>query len=120
MGLFGKMFGKDEKKEKGCCCEMEIVELDDDVEAPSCGCDGSLADAVRLTVLGPGCKKCHQLNDNAKEAAGTAAKEVVVEYVTDPVTIAEAGIMSTPALLVNGKVASQGKVLTVDEIAALI
>ena len=39
-----------------------------------------------------------------------------VEYVTDPVAIAEAGIMATPALLVNGKVVSQGKVLAQSEI----
>lgn len=119
MGLFGKMFGKDDKKES-CCCEMEIVELDDDTEAPSCGCDAGSTDAVRITVLGPGCKKCHQLNDNANEAAADAAKEVAVEYVTDPVAIAEAGVMSTPALLVNGKVVSQGKVLTSQEISGLI
>lgn len=43
-----------------------------------------------------------------------------VDYVTDPAAIANAGIMSTPALLVNGKVVSQGKVLSSDEIASLI
>ena len=43
-----------------------------------------------------------------------------VDYVTDPVAIAEAGIMSTPALLVDGKVVSQGKVLTSEETADLI
>ena len=43
-----------------------------------------------------------------------------VEYVTDPVAIAEAGIMATPALLVNGKVVSQGKVLAQSEIEELL
>lgn len=39
MGLFGKMFGKEEKKES-CCCEMEIVELPEGEEAiDTCDCD---------------------------------------------------------------------------------
>ncbi len=124
MGLFGKMFGNDGKKEKSCC-EMEIVELPEGEEAATacdCGgaCDAPKADSVTLTVLGPGCKRCHQLNDNALIFAAESEGAVNVEYVTDPVSIAEAGIMSTPALLVNGKVMSQGKVLSVDEISALI
>lgn len=122
MGLFGKMFGKEEKK---ACCDVEIVEVPEGEEAPSdCDCGGNCGaptgDAITLTILGPGCKRCHQLNDNAQEAARKAAKRVSVDYVTDPVAIAESGIMSTPALLVDGKVVSQGKVLTSEEIANLI
>lgn len=61
-------------------------------EAPAaCECDSSGAVAVVLTVLGPGCKRCHQLNDNAQAAASKAGGAVSVEYVTDPVAIAEAG-----------------------------
>lgn len=123
MGLFGKMFGKEDKKDS--CCDMEIVVVPEGEEEPTaCDCGGTCgtpdADAVVLTVLGPGCKRCHQLNENAQGAARKAAKKVSVDYVTDPVAIAEAGIMSTPALLVDGKVVSQGKVLTPEEIAGLI
>ena len=119
MGLFGKVFGKEDKKDS-CCCDMEIVEVPEGEEAPAaCECDSSGADAVVLTVLGPGCKRCHQLNDNAQAAASKAGGAVSVEYVTDPVAIAEAGIMATPALLVNGKVVSQGKVLAQSEIEEL-
>ena len=123
MGLFGKMFGKEEKKE-GCCCEMEIVELPKDDAAAPCDCGDVCAapgtESVTLTVLGPGCKRCHQLNDNALALAARSAKTLNVEYSTDPVAIAEAGIMATPALLVNGKVVSQGKVLTESEIEELL
>ena len=120
MGLFGKVFGKEDKKDS-CCCDMEIVEVPEGEEAPAaCECDSSGADAVVLTVLGPGCKRCHQLNDNAQAAASKAGGAVSVEYVTDPVAIAEAGIMATPALLVNGKIVSQGKVLKVDEVEKLL
>ena len=63
-----------------------------------------------------GCSALPQLNDNALALAARSAKTLNVEYSTDPVAIAEAGIMATPALLVNGKVVSQGKVLTESEI----
>lgn len=57
MGLFGKVFGKEDKKDS-CCCDMEIVEVPEGEEAPAaCECDSSGADAVVLTVLGPGCKR---------------------------------------------------------------
>ena len=123
MGLFGKIFGKEEKKESRCC-EMEIVELPEgEIAAPcDCGdaCDAPGAESITLTVLGPGCKRCHQLHENAQAAASKADGSVGVEYVTDPAAIAEAGVMSTPALLVNGKIVSQGKVLKVDEVEKLL
>lgn len=123
MGLFRKMFGKEEKKES-CCCEMEIVELPEDDTVAPCDCGEACAEPgtepVTLTVLGPGCKRCRQLHENAQAAASKADGSVGVEYVTDPVAIAEVGIMSTPALLVNGKVVSQGKVLAPEEIGRLI
>lgn len=123
MGLFGKIFGKEEKKES-CCCEMEIVELSEGDTSAPCDCGDACAapgtESTTLTVLGPGCKRCHQLHENAQAAASKADGSVDVEYVTDPVAIAEAGIMSTPALLVNGKVVSQGKVLAPEEIAELL
>lgn len=124
MGLFGKVFGKEEKKS---CCDVRIVEVPEGDEAPdACDCEGAcdaptpIGDAVTLTILSPGCKRCHQLNDNALALAARSAKTLNVEYSTDPVAIAEAGIMATPALLVNGKVVSQGKVLTESEIEELL
>lgn len=123
MGLFRKMFGKEEKKES-CCCEVEIVEAPEGKNAAPCDCKGACdtpeADAIVLTVLGPGCRRCHQLHENARAAASKADSSVGIEYATDPVAIAEAGIMSTPALLVNGKVVSQGKVFKVAEIEELL
>lgn len=41
MGLFGKVFGKEDKKDS-CCCDMEIVEVPEGEEAPAaCECDSS-------------------------------------------------------------------------------
>ena len=117
MGLFKDIFGKKEKE--SCCCELAIVEEGEDSGA-SCDCGGQCAEGTVVTVMGPGCKKCHQLNDNANQVATELGGSISVEYVTDPAAIAEAGVMSTPALLVDGKVVSQGKVLSPDEIRALL
>ena len=114
MGLFGKIFGKEEKKES-CCCEMEIVELSEGDTAAPCDCGDACAapgtESTTLTVLGPGCKRCHQLHENAQAAASKADGSVDVEYVTDPVAIAEAGICSTPVLIaLLAVVASSGSI----------
>ena len=71
-----------------------------------------------VKVLGSGCKACHQLYDNALKATeGTGIK---VEYITDLQKIAEYGVMSMPALVVNGKVISAGKTLKPADIQKLI
>lgn len=113
MGLFGR------KKEKKACCEIEIVEEAEGTGA-ACDCGGNCGDTKVVTVMGPGCKKCHQLNENAKQLARELGGSIKVDYVTDPAAMAEAGVMSTPALLVDGKVVSQGKVLSAEEIRALL
>jgi len=70
-----------------------------------------------VKVLSSGCKACRQLYDNALKAAeGT---DIKVEYITDMQKIAEYGVMSMPALVVNGKVVSAGKILKPADIARL-
>ncbi len=71
----------------------------------------------KATVYGTGCKKCRQLHANVAEAAGPG---VEVEYVTDMAQVAAAGVMSMPALAVDGEVVSSGKVLSVEEAARLL
>jgi small redox-active disulfide protein 2 len=73
-----------------------------------------------IKILGSGCRKCIALADNAKAAALAAEKEAEIVKVTDFAEIAAFGVMSTPALVVDGKVVSTGKVLTADEIGKLI
>jgi len=75
---------------------------------------------MQIKILGSGCKKCVALADNAKAAAQTAGIDFEIEKVTDIVTIAGYGIMSTPGLVLNEKVASAGRVLSVPEIAQLL
>lgn len=75
---------------------------------------------MKIKILGSGCKKCVALADNAKTAAQDAGMKFEIEKVTDIVTIATYGIMSTPGLVLNEKVASAGRVLSVPEIAQLL
>ena len=72
----------------------------------------------KVTVYGTGCKKCQPLHRSALEAA--EGRDVQVDYVTDMAQIAAAGIMSMPALAVDGEVVSSGRVLSADEVAALL
>lgn len=69
-----------------------------------------------IKVLGSGCKKCIALGENAKAAAEAAGIEAEIIKVTDIVEMAAYGIMSTPALVIDEKLVSAGKVLSMDEV----
>ena len=73
-----------------------------------------------IKILGSGCKKCVTLADNAKAAAEAAGKTVEIVKVTDFAEIAGYGVMSTPALVVDEKLLSSGKVLSAAEIGHLL
>ncbi|MGB8685750.1 MAG: thioredoxin family protein [Microcoleus sp.] len=75
---------------------------------------------IRVEVLGTGCKKCQQLEANAKEAIATLNLDAEILHITDPIEIAKRGVMSTPALTINGKVVSKGKVIAPAEIQPLL
>lgn len=73
-----------------------------------------------IKILGSGCKKCLALAENAKAAAQIVAINADIEKVTDVVTIAGYGIMSTPGLAIDEKVVSAGRVLSVSEIVIIL
>lgn len=109
MGLFGK------KKEetKGCCC------------GGNCNADTmAQAEAAKaaagVKVLGTGCAKCYALEEATREALSELGMDTTIDHVTDFTQIAAYGVMTTPALVVDGKVVSYGKVLKKDEAKALI
>lgn len=95
------------KKEKKCCCEnvSNINQVSDD---------------QGIKILGSGCAKCMKLEDHVKEALGQLNLDLPVEHVTDFAKIASYGVMSTPALVLNGEVVSFGKVLSVDEVKHIL
>ncbi len=75
---------------------------------------------LKLQILGSGCAKCKTLGQHTEAAAQALGLEYEMEKVTDMNAIIDAGVMSTPALAVNGQIRSTGKVLSVDEIKTLL
>lgn len=73
-----------------------------------------------IKVLGSGCKKCGLLVENAKLAAEELGLEAEIVKVEDIAEIAAYGVMSTPALVVDEKVVSYGKVLSPKAIVKLL
>ena len=70
----------------------------------------------KIQVLGTGCPKCKLLFANAETAVKSAGIEAQLEKVEKIVDIMKFGVMSTPALVVDGQVKSVGKVLSPDGI----
>lgn len=75
---------------------------------------------TKIQILGSGCDKCRKLADNAKLAAERLNLPCEIEKIEEINQITAFGVMMTPALAVNGKVVSSGKVLTADEIAGFL
>jgi len=75
---------------------------------------------MKIEVLGMGCANCKRLYENALEAVKVIGKEVEVVKVEDIQKIMAYGVMSTPALVVDGVVKTKGKVPKVEEIKELI
>lgn len=73
-----------------------------------------------IKVLGSGCKKCNDLEKATVTALEQLGMDSAVEHVTDFAQIGSYGVMNTPALVVDGKVVSSGKLLTVEEIVEIL
>ncbi|WP_049721569.1 thioredoxin family protein [Gilvimarinus polysaccharolyticus] len=75
---------------------------------------------MKIKILGSGCKKCNTLTENAQAALSNLGLEAEIIKVTDYAEIAAHGVMSTPALAIDDKVVSMGKVLSSSEIEPLL
>ena len=109
MGLFSK------KKEetKSCCCGGNCTpETMAQAEAAKT--------SAGIKVLGAGCAKCKALEDAVQAALSELGMDTAIDHVTDFTQIAAYGVMTTPALVVDGKVVSYGKVLKKDEAKTII
>ena len=101
-------------EETGCCCGSEPK------AEGSCCCGAPVDGICCVKVLGAGCKSCHEQYENAKAAVQSLGLKVEVEYITDMEKVMEYGVMSMPAIVVNDKVASMGKVLKAAEVEELL
>ncbi len=75
---------------------------------------------MNIKILGGGCKSCHKLEENTKEALEQLSIITSIEKVTDLKDIMAYGVMKTPALVVNGKVLTTGYVAKTKEIIKLL
>lgn len=113
MALFGKRKEKEETKSSCCCggnCDCESMEQ----------AEKAKTEGASVKVLGSGCAKCNALEAATKAALEQLGMDTTIEHVTDFAKIAAYGVMSTPALVVDGKVVSYGKVLKTEEVIAIL
>ena len=115
MALFGKKKEEDKAESTCCCGSLEAAKT----EVASC-CGEKVDGICCIKVLGAGCKSCHEQYENAKKAVENLGLDVEVEYITDMEKVMSYGVMSMPALLVNDKIVSVGKVLKPKEIEKLL
>lgn len=127
MALFNFGKKKEEKKAPTCCCTASQAEE----TAGCCGsvskeesagyCCGAPVEGICcVKVLGAGCKSCHEQYENAKAAVKALGLDLEVEYITDMEKIMGYGVMSMPAIVVNEKVVSMGKVLKTADVEKLL
>ena len=75
---------------------------------------------MKIEVLGPGCPKCHNTEENVKKALSELNKQAEVIKVTDISAMIDKGILQTPALIIDGKIVIQGKIPTAEQVKQFI
>lgn len=73
---------------------------------------------LNITVYGPGCAKCKEVERRVHQAVKNAGVEANIQKATDFTEMAKAGILTTPAISINGAIKAAGRVPTEDEIMA--
>ncbi len=112
MGLFGKK--KNEEKAPACCCGGNC-------DAKSMAkAETAKVEGANVKVLGSGCAKCNALEAATKAALEQLGMDTTIDHVTDFTQIAAYGVMTTPALVIDGKVVSYGKVLKTEEVVKIL
>lgn len=71
---------------------------------------------MEITVLGSGCSRCKTLEQNARKAVAELGVKAQFVKITDIEKIIEYGVMSTPAIAIDGKIMASGRMCDVDEI----
>ncbi|MDD4371043.1 MAG: thioredoxin family protein [Anaerostipes sp.] len=107
-----KLFGKKEESKSPCCggnCKSETMQ-NMEQERNERG----------IKILGSGCAKCIALENATRTAISEMGLDIEIKHITDFAQIASYGVMTTPALVLDGKVVSYGRVLTVQEVNTIL
>jgi small redox-active disulfide protein 2 len=75
---------------------------------------------MRIEVLGDSCSKCGVLWDHVRQAVAEAGVEVELSRTNDPESLNRFGVRTLPGLVLDGRVVSSGKILSVAELKKLI
>jgi small redox-active disulfide protein 2 len=75
---------------------------------------------MKIKVLGPGCARCHQLEETAREVVKELAIDASIEEVKDINKIMKYPILTTPGLVVNEELVCSGRVPTKVEVTTFI
>jgi len=75
---------------------------------------------MKIEILGTGCPKCQRLEQNVRKALEESAKKAEIIKVTTVEEIISYGIMSTPALIIDGEVKVYGMVCSIEEIKEML
>ncbi len=75
---------------------------------------------LNITVYGPGCAKCKETERRLRHVVEQTGVEAVVTKATDFAEMAKAGVLTTPAVAVDGVVKIAGHIPSEDEIRALL
>ena len=112
MALFGK---KNKGVKTKSCCYDENCDAESMAKAETAKTEGA-----GIKVPGTGCPKRNALQAATKAALEQLGMDTTIDHVSDFSQIAAYGVMTTPALVVDGKVVSYGKVLKTDEVVKLL
>lgn len=129
MGLFSFGKKKEEKQVPTCCCGSSNAPAEETSgcccgstdQAGGSACCGETGNGIAsIKVLGAGCKSCHEQYENAAVAVKAMGLDTEVEYITDMEKVMGYGVMSMPAIVVNERVVSMGKVLKSADVEKLL
>ncbi len=108
------LFGKKKVETTSCCCGGNC-----DAESMT-KAESAKTEGASVKVLGSGCAKCNQLETATKAALEQLGMDTTIDHVTDFSQISTYGVMTTPALVIDGKVVSYGKVLKTEEVVKIL
>ena len=75
---------------------------------------------MKILIAGPGCPKCQTTEKNVRDACEQLSLDAEVMHLSDVKEYAKYGVMLTPAVIIDNKVVSSGRVPSVDEIKNLL
>ncbi|MDD2232955.1 MAG: thioredoxin family protein [Sphaerochaetaceae bacterium] len=79
-----------------------------------------MSEKTRIKILGGGCSRCKALEASVQKALASLGIDEKIDHVTDYSQIAAYGVMETPALVIDEKVVSYGKVLKPAEVEKIL